>query len=64
MTTKERFKRTMRFQPVDRELLSKLPKLLKDGGYLPQIDHLAPPDISYQNWLYYLKAKRRICEGK
>ncbi|MFH0795427.1 MAG: uroporphyrinogen decarboxylase family protein [Candidatus Omnitrophota bacterium] len=51
-------------EEIDRELLSKLPELLEDGGYLPQLDHLAPPDVSYRNWLYYLEAKRRICEGR
>jgi hypothetical protein len=24
------------------------------------IDHTVPPDVSYQNWLYYLNAKHRI----
>jgi uroporphyrinogen decarboxylase len=45
------------------ELLRKLPPLLEDGGYLPQLDHLAPPDIPYRNWLYYLDCKRRLLEG-
>jgi Uroporphyrinogen decarboxylase (URO-D) len=45
------------------ELLRKLPPLLEDGGYIPQLDHLAPPDIPYGNWLYYLDLKRRLLAG-
>ncbi|HUT74635.1 MAG TPA: uroporphyrinogen decarboxylase family protein [Armatimonadota bacterium] len=47
---------------ITEELESKLPPLLADGGYIPQLDHLAPPDISYENWLFYLDLKRRLLE--
>ena len=46
------------------ELLAKLPPLLEDGGYIPQLDHLAPPDIPYRNWLYYLECKGRLLAGE
>ena len=42
---------------IDEELQSKLPPLIEDGGYIPMLDHLAPPDIPYENWLYYLERK-------
>ena len=48
---------------IEQELFAKLPGLLEDGGYIPQLDHLAPPDISYENWLYYLELKRKLCGG-
>jgi uroporphyrinogen decarboxylase len=48
---------------IRKELLRKLPPLLDDGGYIPQLDHLAPPDIPYRNWLYYLECKQRLLEG-
>jgi uroporphyrinogen decarboxylase len=48
---------------IEEELYSKLPELLEDGGYIPQLDHLAPPDIPYANWLYYLELKRELCGG-
>jgi uroporphyrinogen decarboxylase len=47
---------------IDRELEAKVPPLLADGGYIPQLDHLAPPDISYENWLYFLDRKKRLVE--
>ena len=49
---------------VRAELLRKLPPLLEDGGYIPQLDHLAPPDIPYRNWLYYLDCKRKLLAGE
>lgn len=42
---------------IDQELQSKIPALIEDGGFIPQLDHLAPPDIPYENWCYYLKEK-------
>lgn len=47
---------------VEAELRSKLPGLVEQGGYIPQIDHLAPPDIPYENWLYYLERKREMLD--
>ena len=48
---------------IELELLYKLPPLLNDGGYIPMLDHTVPPDVSYENWLYYLDLKRKILEG-
>jgi len=50
-------------QAIEAELSSKIPLLLEDGGYIPTLDHTAPPDIPYENFLYYLDLKRKIIEG-
>ncbi len=42
---------------VKHEVMGKLPQLVADGGYIPMIDHIVPPDVSYRNFLFYLKAK-------
>jgi len=44
---------------IERELEMKLPTLLKEGGYIPSIDHLVPSDVSYQNYLQYLRLLRK-----
>jgi len=49
---------------IDSELLRKLPPLLADGGYIPMLDHTVPPDVPYENWLYYLDMKRKLLEGR
>jgi len=48
---------------IDRELESKLPPLLADGGYIPHVDHTVQPDVSYDDFCYYMQRKRKLCEG-
>jgi len=51
-------------QYIERELHRQTPELLETGGFIPTIDHTVPPDVSYDNFLYYLEAKRKlICGG-
>ena len=49
---------------IEDELLGKLPILLESGGYIPTVDHVVPPDVPKDNFLYYLDLKRRIAEGR
>ena len=48
---------------IEQELLRQVPYLLETGGYIPTIDHSVPPDVSYENFLYYLDVKKKIIEG-
>ncbi|MEM2058864.1 MAG: hypothetical protein QXO76_11540, partial [Thermoproteota archaeon] len=48
---------------IDRELES-LSQLVKEGGYIPMVDHRVPPDVSLSNYVYYLKAKRKMIGRK
>lgn len=38
---------------IDEELNSKVPFMLKSGGYIPHIDHHVHPDISWEDFKYY-----------
>ena len=40
-------------EAIDAELEAKLPPLLSQGGYIPCCDHLVPPDVSWENFVYY-----------
>jgi uroporphyrinogen decarboxylase len=42
---------------IEKEL-DRITPLVEDGGYIPHVDHRVPPDVSFQNYLYYLKRKR------
>ena len=44
---------------IDEELRRVKP-VVEDGGYIPHVDHRVPADVSYENYLYYLKKKRRL----
>jgi uroporphyrinogen decarboxylase len=38
---------------IDAELQLKIPWMLQQGGYIPYVDHFVPPDVSWDNFLYY-----------
>ena len=38
---------------IEEELSSKVPFMLKSGGYIPHIDHHVHPDISWEGFKYY-----------
>ena len=37
--------------------LRRLQPLIKEGGFIPMIDHFIPPDISYDTFCYYIALK-------
>lgn len=47
-------------EEIKQELYAKIPPLLDRGGYIPHLDHAFPPDISYENFLYYLDLKLKL----
>jgi hypothetical protein len=44
---------------IDKEL-ERLRPLLEQGGYIPHLDHLVPPDIPYAHYCQYLEKKRKL----
>ena len=44
---------------IDREL-ERIRPMLDQGGFIPHLDHLVPPDISYDNYRTYLDKKRKM----
>ncbi|MBI2939306.1 MAG: hypothetical protein HYY04_02620 [Chloroflexi bacterium] len=38
--------------------INRLEKLVADGGFIPHVDHRVPPDVTLENYRYYLKVKR------
>jgi uroporphyrinogen decarboxylase len=42
------------------EVMKKVPYLISQGGYFPALDHFCPPDVSYENYMYYLKLLKEI----
>jgi len=45
---------------IDAELERRIPPLLESGGYLPHVDHTVPPDVSLDNFRYYIERKARL----
>jgi len=46
-------------EAIDEEL-KRLRPLVEKGGYIPTVDHRVPPDVSFENYLYYLEKKKEI----
>jgi len=44
---------------IDQEL-ERVRPLLEQGGYVPHLDHLVPPDIPYDHYCEYLDKKRKL----
>ena len=38
--------------------IGKRAPLVEQGGFIPHVDHRCPPDVTYENYLHYLKRKR------
>ena len=50
-------------QAIEDHLRSLAP-LVEDGGFIPTVDHLVPPDVSLENFLYYMQRKQALLEGR
>ena len=50
-------------EEIERELMARIPPMMESGGYFPHVDHTFPPDISYDNFQYYLELKMKLIGG-
>jgi uroporphyrinogen decarboxylase len=41
-----------------RKEVDRIAPYVREGGWIPHVDHRVPPDVTYENYLYYLKYKR------
>ena len=48
---------------IEKEVFSKVPFLIEQGGYVPMVDHTVPPDVPFENFLYYRELIKKIVEG-
>ena len=42
--------------------LRRVQPLIQEGGYIPHTDHSCPPDISFENYGYYLRRLKAVCQ--
>jgi len=45
---------------IREEVMSKVPFLLESGGYFPGLDHSIPPDVSFEDFRYFINLLRQI----
>ena len=46
-----------------RDHLREFIPLIEEGGFIPTLDHAVPPDISYDDFRYYMDAKAALLAG-
>jgi uroporphyrinogen decarboxylase len=47
-------------EAIREEVMSKVPFLLETGGYFPGLDHGIPPDITFEDFKYFIDLLREI----
>ncbi len=47
-------------EAIREEVMSKVPFLLEQGGYFPGVDHAVPPDVTFENYCYYINLMRDV----
>ena len=47
-------------EAIREEVMSKVPFLLEQGGYFPSVDHAIPPDVTFENYCYYINLMREV----
>jgi len=47
-------------ETIREEVMSKVPFLLETGGYFPSVDHFVPPDVTFENYCYYINLMREV----
>jgi len=46
---------------IRKEVMYRVPPMIERGGYLPGVDHAVPPDISLENFKYFVSLLKKIC---
>ena len=49
-------------EAIDAELEAKIPFMLAHGGYIPHVDHMVPPDVSWEHFKYYRQKLNQLIE--
>ncbi len=48
---------------IEEEVKRKVGFLIEDGGYFPSVDHSVPPDVPFENFMYYMEVLRKNWGG-
>lgn len=46
------------------EVMSRVPYLLEQGGFIPGIDHAVPPDVPFASYVYMCELIKSLAEGR
>ena len=40
--------------------IERLTPLVEEGGYIPMPDHRVPPDVAFEDYLFYINEAKRV----
>ena len=49
-----------RLDAIRDEVMAKIPFLLETSGYFPSVDHFVPPDVPFENFVYFINTMREV----
>jgi len=47
-------------EAIKQEVMSKIPWLIEQGGFIPSVDHAVPADVPYENYCYYMGLLKNV----
>ncbi len=47
-------------EAIEKEVYSKVPYLMEAGGYIPAVDDEMPPEVPFQNYVYYIELLKKL----
>ncbi len=47
---------------IEHELMRKVPQMIDSGGFIPAIDHSVPPDVPFENYVFYTKLLHELVQ--
>ena len=50
-------------QAIEAHLKTMIP-LIEEGGFIPTVDHTVQPDVSWQNFQFYMECKKKLLKGE
>ena len=50
-------------EAIDSELDNKILPVMKQGGFIPAVDHLVPPGVSWENFRYYREKLNQLIDS-
>ena len=50
-------------EAIEAHLKTMVP-LIQEGGFIPTVDHTVPPDVSWENFQFYLKCKEKLLRNE
>jgi uroporphyrinogen decarboxylase len=49
-----------RIEQIKKDVDTRVLQLLETGGYIPTVDDMTPPEVPFENYVYYIELLKAI----